>query len=89
MELRGLYFLSFAQNLCICTKKKSETSLWIRQNTNRHFRNGFRIYACKRAKNSTAFPRIKQKIQSCNDQLQYKIREKWNGELSSIMGDTI
>ena len=45
------------------------------------FPNGFRIYACKRAKNSTAFPRISQNIKSCNDsnsveQLQ-KMRNVW------------
>ena len=52
------------------------------------FPNGFRIYACKRAKNSTAFPRISQNIKSCNDsnsveQLQ-KMRNVW-GTQSNLM----
>ena len=53
------------------------------------FPNGFRIYACKRAKNSTAFPRISQNIKSCNDsnsveQLQ-KMRNVWGTAQSNLM----
>ena len=52
------------------------------------FPNGFRIYACKRAKNSTAFPRISQNIKSCNDsnsvEQLLKMRNVW-GTQSNLM----
>ena len=53
------------------------------------FPNGFRIYACKRAKNSTAFPRISQNIKSCNDSNSVEQLQKMRNVLAGTRSNLI